>query len=93
MSEENKPQVPEEVVAFKLVQHFTMQGESSYDDFQNRVTALKLIAQKLDQFRQMEVRFAEQERYIEQLESELDIANKLTPTSSEVLDDIDSLTE
>jgi hypothetical protein len=92
MSEQNE-HAPDDLVAFKLVQHFTMQGEASYEDFMQRVSALKLIAQKLDLLRQAEVKLAEQEKYIEQLEGEVEVLRSLSPTSEEVLQDLDSTTQ
>ena len=91
MSEQNEKELPEDLVAFRLVQHFTMKGEASYEDFQTRVQALKVIALKLDQFRQSEVKLAEQEKHINRLEAELEIASKLSPTSDEVMNDLDDL--
>lgn len=89
MSEQND-QTPEDLVAFKLVQHFAMQGEANYDDFLSRVSALRVIAQKLDQLRDAEVRIIQQEEYIDQLESELNALRELNPTSEEVMKDLDS---
>lgn len=92
MSEQNEvDKLPEYLVAFKLVQHHVMQGESTFDDFQTRVQALKLLAQKLDQLKMMEEELAERERYIKQLEFELEAEKKLSPVGEEVMKDLDSI--
>lgn len=88
MSEQND-QTPEDLVAFKLVQHFTMQGEASYDDFLSRVSALRVIALKLDQLRDAEAKMAKQEEYIGDLERELYDLRELNPISEEVMNDLD----
>ena len=90
MIEQSEQNLPEDMVAFKLIQHFTMQGQATYEEFQTRIQALKLVAQKLDLLRKMEVKFLEQEKYISELEVELEALRELSPTSDEVLEDFDS---
>jgi len=47
MSEENQ-NTPEDLAAFRLIQKLAMEGEDTWEGFQRRVAALRVIAQRLD---------------------------------------------
>lgn len=53
MSKEDN-EFQDEKTAFKLIQYYCMQGQATYEDFQTRITALKLIANRLDAVRNLE---------------------------------------
>lgn len=91
MSDTNNNDMPEEVAAFRLIQHCSMQGEASYSDFQNRIQALKVIAQRLDAIKQLEIRLDEQDRYILSLETNLAELEALTNSDGKAAQDIMSL--
>ncbi len=44
----NEQEVLDEKTAFKLIQYYCMQGQATWDEFQTRIAALKLIAGSLD---------------------------------------------
>ena len=86
MEQENTQDIPEDLAAFRLIQHFALKGEGTYDDFMNRVQALKRIATRLNDANKMEIQLQEQSEHVARLEQQLSAYGSLA--SPEVIDDM-----